>query len=378
MLDDYLTIDVIFPMTDMWLLPYLKNACASIRSQNYPQDKVRILVSWSPKNPWAENTTPLKKFCETVGARIIKSRWVDPAFSIARTYNVAARAGDGDVVACFDADVVFYPHTFAMAHRFLKDTISCVIPVGRTSEGPESEIFRMKNISAWKDLCRGLEHRRIGIGNMMVPRPIYEYIHGYDERFYGWGAADTDFYRRVTRAGGTAYLLDHGCLLSLHQLHPLSETRESQYTARNRGMLNTDESLVRNPESWGGQPSEEPVEFDRPHRGTVACVEAMGVGYRRLLDQDAGRKSIQFVDTIVRSHPPDVMMEYGSEFDEFTRLLLGSARQADVELVACGRKDEVAEDILGGCSVVNDYLSREPAKSTVVRKLKLKRRGRLS
>ena len=33
----------------------------------------------------------------------------------------------------------------------------------------------------------------------------------------------------------------------------------------------------------------------------------------------------------------------------------------------------MAEDILGGCSVVNDYLSREPAKSTVVRKLKLKR-----
>jgi len=245
------SVDVIFPVSAAWLGPYLENACASIRDQEYPQDLIKIYISYFYDTPPVDISSIISMCCD-LEAVIMFNRWSDPVWNIGKAYNLAARCGQRDVIACFDADVVFHPQTFRYAARHLIGGTSAVVPVARTPHEPESDIFRIRNDRRWREVSESFRDQRVGVGNIMVPRWAFEEIHGFDERLHGWGMIDTDLYYRLMKRSGTVYLSDEGCPKAMHQKHRKTPTKNSKYTKRNEQMVRGAKKIVRNPHKWGG------------------------------------------------------------------------------------------------------------------------------
>ena len=243
-------IDVIFPISDSWLIPYLRNACRSVVAQNYPKDLIKIYISWYFKG-FDDDVSEVSKLAREFEAVLLFNKWTDPAFAIGKAYNLAVRCGSREVIGCFDSDVVFHPGTFKRAAKHLRDGHSTVIPVGRSTLQPGDPIIT-EFIGGKVVLDDRLPSCRDGIGNILIPRFLFEKLRGFDERMYGWGGIDTDLYYRINRTIKSVCLQDHGCPKAIHQHHKTTSTCESKFTARNRHILATSTSLIRNLESWGG------------------------------------------------------------------------------------------------------------------------------
>jgi len=243
------TIDVIFPISHNWLIPYLRNACSSIAAQDYPQGLIKIYISWYFQD-CSESVSEVAELAREFEAVLLFNRWTDPAFSIGKAYNLAVRCGCREVIGCFDADVVFHPETFKRAAEHLVNGQSAVVTVGRSNYFPDdSHIADFINGSLLLD---NLPSRRDGVGNILIPRFLFEKLRGFDERMYGWGGIDTDLHNRIERTIKSVHLIDFGCPKSVHQYHDLTATRESSYTSRNRTIISTSPQILRNKLSWGG------------------------------------------------------------------------------------------------------------------------------
>jgi len=245
------TIDIIFPMSDPWLIPYFINTCNSILDQEYPRNLYSIILSYYYKDKIGD-IADLLRFCADRNIVMVFNQWSDPVWNIGKAYNLAARHGSREVIACFDADVVFHPKTLKYAVRHLAQGVSTVVPVARSSYGPESSLLWTRSDKKWKQITEEFYDQRVGVGNILVPRKIFEHLHGFDERMHGWGSIDEDLYFRVMKHSGVVYLLDHGCPKAIHQKHPATATKNSQYTKRNRNLMLGAKSAVRNPDGWGG------------------------------------------------------------------------------------------------------------------------------
>jgi hypothetical protein len=251
-------IDVIFPISDSWLVPYLRNACRSIIAQSYPQELIKIYISWYFKD-FDDDVSEVAKLAREFEAVLLFNKWTDPAFSIGKAYNLAVRCGSREVVGCFDSDVVFHPKTFKMAAKYLIEGKSTVVPVGRSTLQPSDHLID-EFIDKRINLDDKLPSCRDGIGNILIPRFLFEKLRGFDERMYGWGGIDTDLYYRIDRTIKSIYLQDIGCPKAIHQHHPTTSTCESRFTQRNRHILATSTSLIRNHESWGGMNDDQVID----------------------------------------------------------------------------------------------------------------------
>lgn len=247
------SIDVIFPISDHWLFPYLLNACSSILDQHYPKDLFRIYISLYYKDKPGD-IAQIVQYCSEIEAVLVFTKWSDPVWNIGKAYNQAARCGSRDAIACFDADVVFHPETFMYAIKHIKNEKSAVVPVVRSNYGPESSVFWARNGKKWDELTSKQGVHRFAVGNIIVPRQVFEDIHGFDERMHGWGSIDEDMYYRAMKHKGAVNLLDHGCPKAIHQKHPPTATKGTKYTQKNRELMIGAKSVIRNLKSWGGVP----------------------------------------------------------------------------------------------------------------------------
>lgn len=247
------SIDIIFPISDPWLFPYLANACSSILDQKYPKELFRIYISlYYDDKPG--DITQIVQYCSEIEAVLVFTKWSDHVWNIGKAYNYAARCGSRDVIACFDADVVFYPKTFQFAARHLREELSAVVPVARSPYGPESALLWTRDDKKWKEITSSLSDQRCGVGNILIPRSVFEHLHGFDERMHGWGSIDEDMYFRAMKHKGAVYLLDYGCPRAIHQKHPRNRRHGTKYAKRNRELMMGSKNLVRNPSEWGGVP----------------------------------------------------------------------------------------------------------------------------
>jgi len=249
---DLPSVDVIFPISEPWMLPYLRNAIESIQRQRYPSALTRIYISLYCRSTDRDfsGLLPMAQECDAV---VVSRRWSDAVFNIGKAYNQAARCGCGDVVACFDADVVFHSETFRYALKHLRSGTSTVVPVVRSNMKPdEMDVFGCSD-QEWKKITDRFSDQRVGVGNIMVPRHVFRALHGFDERMHGWGSIDEDLYFRAMKKKSAVYLSDHGCPKAIHQKHRANPTRNTVYSKRNRElMMNSTGNMVRNPKGWGG------------------------------------------------------------------------------------------------------------------------------
>ena len=180
-------------------------------------------------------------------------RWQNSQFSRGQALNAGIRRGCRDSFACLDADVVIHPRTFQHAKSFLNKGQPAAINVARTDLRPDAELFQHRDPEQWREVAKKSPWRRDGVGNILISRALIEGMRGYDERFYGWGGSDTELDKRLREHGiDLVFLHDHGGPTALHQWHPLTPTRESEFTARNRSLLARPSAFVQNPGGWGG------------------------------------------------------------------------------------------------------------------------------
>jgi SAM-dependent methyltransferase len=249
------SIDVIIPISRAWILPYLRNCLPSISWQDYPRELVSIFLSHVRDDP-EEDMSELLELAQEHRATVVCSHPEDPSFNICKAYNVAARKGLGEVVALLDADVVFAPTMLQHAVRVLHSGKAAIVPVMRSDKRPHDELFQ-KTLPAcmteaeWKQVINPPEVQRDANGNIVISRAVFEYAHGYDERFYGWGAADHDLYLRINQLIGSVHMMDTECPKSVHQIHQVRPDAESDFTKRNRRLMIETKSLVRNEDGWG-------------------------------------------------------------------------------------------------------------------------------
>lgn len=243
-------IDVVIPMSNMWLFPYLKNCCNAIFNQNYLRKNLEIIVSMLFDGK--EDISPLAKYCRDIEATLIFRRWRDPAFSISRAKNIGARHCSRKYIAFIDCDLVIHPNTFKVALPFLDKNFMVIIPVGRMQQGPDSYIYTGVNNKEWLKLTENAPYSEWGVANAIFSKKLFEQIHGYDERFYGWGGEDNDIHKRVIKHGiKVVNLIDYGFPKAMHQNHPITPTKESDFTQRNRTIIAKSNKVIRNPDGWG-------------------------------------------------------------------------------------------------------------------------------
>jgi SAM-dependent methyltransferase len=251
------SIDVVIPVSRMWYLPYLENSLRSLRAQDYPRELVGITISFVVEDA-EEDIGELCDLCREHDATIVFTHPEDPAFNISKAYNAGARAGSREAIACFDADIVFSPQTLSFAASVLKQGKLAIVPVVYKAETAHDEYFQkvVPSLSTkeWIKHTKGMGCRRDANGNIVIPRNVYEHLHGYDERFYGWGAADHDFFVRANHFQGAVHMMDTECPKSMHQQHKARADVESDNTKRNRHLLATSKTKVRNFEWWGRMP----------------------------------------------------------------------------------------------------------------------------
>jgi glycosyltransferase involved in cell wall biosynthesis len=250
----HVSFDIVFTISNVArLLPYLRMSLGSIRRQEYPNKLYRTTVVYFHNN-LDEDISELAALCRDHNATLVCGRWVDPAFSIARAYNLGARAACRDAVAFLDADVLFHPDMLAQAAECIEGGEAAVIPVGRSEWRPDHKFFKHLTRKRWDKVVKDLPYSETGIGNIIVPRPVVEILNGYDERYYGWGACDSDFHKRVKSRCGAKYLQKE-LPLAIHMWHKLNPSRINEFTRRNRKLWIHSRGKVRNKGSWGGEKS---------------------------------------------------------------------------------------------------------------------------
>ena len=254
-------IDVIVPVSNVAVrVPYLRHCLRSIRAQRYPKDRFEIIVVCLKKPKTKEDYGPLAQLCAEMEATLVFRKQKDPAFSLGYAYNLGARRGSREAVAFLNCDIYFHPDTFSYGAKVLQEGKVGVVPVSRGETEPPLHMFKEHipnsvDTPEWNTIVNRLAHIKDGMGNAFYPRSFFERVHGFDERLYGWGAEDFDLFERSKKTVGGVFLFDLGCPRSIHIAHPGDVTRESSFTQRNRKIVFSSTSVVRNSKGWGGIPA---------------------------------------------------------------------------------------------------------------------------
>jgi hypothetical protein len=175
-------------------------------------------------------------------------------FELARSRNIGAVERPNADVFCFiDADVVLdletISHAVSLMHRGLRAAVVMTSYLPRSvkvAEGDSKEAFREKTKKG------GIGPAGFG-GCLFIPRDVYFFLRGYDERFVGWGGEDTDMVARLLSVEVPVVNVSaaRGIVVA-HQWHRSVNRNNDPYTIRNRTMLfRIGSNVRRNTVGWG-------------------------------------------------------------------------------------------------------------------------------
>ena len=141
--------------------------------------------------------------------RIIEGESPDGPFNRAAAINDAARkAGNWDVAVVADGDAWVPEQNLDRAIMQARKTgklVSALSEVYELDEDTSRHVtscgfHALDHTRAERVRVRDLETQSLCV---VVPRPLFEAVHGFDERFVGWGGEDNAFWRACEIVGGT-------------------------------------------------------------------------------------------------------------------------------------------------------------------------------
>lgn len=164
-----------------------------------------------------ENWAALRHLWAARPFPLIEGHHDDGPFNISRARNTAAEAAGGWDVAVFaDADSWVSDAQLACALRLAAEHDRMVVAHDRwvNVEPDEIQSWLAGDGLEWRDTRQTVT---FGVSSVIVvPRPVFEAVNGFDERFVGWGLEDNAFARanrlivgRPLRVLGDVYHLAH-------------------------------------------------------------------------------------------------------------------------------------------------------------------------
>lgn len=209
----------------------------------------------------------LEALCEAAGAHFYRIGATSDAWCKPLALNTGIRAtSEARYLMTMDVDMILAPNLLEVALRALTAKPSSLV-LCRSSDLPNTANVPSDPDAleaAFESLRRRTHLRgRHGTGGIqLAPREFFFDVRGYDEQLIWWGAMDGDMVRRAQAKGLEVAWID-GATCMLHQWHPkrfaaLGDARKraeaSAAWTRNHALVRTRESIVRNPDHWGGAP----------------------------------------------------------------------------------------------------------------------------
>lgn len=148
-----------------------------------------------------------------------------------------------------DMDLVYGPEFWSDAFTLLAKSKGMLIP----------HVYYLHAEDSICELSYPQLHERIGRswrrfygGAGLLPAKLFEEVHGFDEKYVGWGAEDNDFINKIKSVGGDVIKAES--LEVLHLDHPRVGESERDLVKRNRERLarkERGEILMIDNEPWG-------------------------------------------------------------------------------------------------------------------------------
>jgi glycosyltransferase involved in cell wall biosynthesis len=223
----------------------IRKALDSIRNQDYPKDLTKIiLVDYGSMQEFTPN---YKRLCENHDAEYIRVE-NKPIWNKSHALNIAIKKAKSKYILSTDADIIFENNYIREAVQLLQKNQYHYI-LARCLDAPENRLeeknyFALKAVSTYRS-------DTVNRGINMTLTHYYHKIHGYDERYAGWGAEDDDLIKRFRLLGLKKKDITH-ISSYIHQWHPKrwglinDEQRE-----KNEEYFLKNHSIVRNHEGWG-------------------------------------------------------------------------------------------------------------------------------
>lgn len=165
---------------------------------------------------------PLRRLCEELGVRHLRTETRGRPWNRAEALNVGARQATGRHLLTTDVDLVFPPGLLAALQAAAReDAVIYVAPVALPP-----------GFDRWEDTqaLAGLPlFPRTGYGTcQLVPREPFVRLGGFDETYRYWGIEDRDLHHRLTAAGLAEVWLDD-VPRPLHQWHPPADVKTTGF-----------------------------------------------------------------------------------------------------------------------------------------------------
>ncbi|MFP4354894.1 MAG: glycosyltransferase [Phycisphaerae bacterium] len=239
----------------------IRNCLQSLREQDYPAEKIHILIVEYGSDQDAD-IPYLLSLCEKYNADCYRTgpqeRWNKP-----HAQNVGLKRVKTDLVMLSDNDQIFSANYISAAVRKLVESPLSVVyaPILDMPERLKDELMAedldlQVVMPEWKEVCEPRTHGLCHPGCLMTHTMLIHYIRGLDENIFGWGVQDNDIQKRLYLLG-CKDLTVAGEAYYLHQWHPKGQSLSSQevneYTAVNWAYVQEQNSCRRNPLGWGGE-----------------------------------------------------------------------------------------------------------------------------
>lgn len=265
-------ISVVVPVSVQKFGPRLENCLASVRRQNVPAE-VEIIVAWvwrrsqGKNGKWRGNSDKhrarLKKTCKKYGAKLVEGNIPGGPWEPSFARNLGFREATGGILCCLDADAVLHLGTLRCILEAIKMHRETVVraPTRMKNAGPAAAAFQPG--AHPKKFQKAMLYGKVapGPGSLIAaPREAVFGIRGWDERFYGYGPADWDYFQRLVQWGcRPRTTVQEANIYAVHQYHkPRREAKNKRLRARNRKLyketLSGKRGSARNKNrKWGGE-----------------------------------------------------------------------------------------------------------------------------
>lgn len=228
----------------------------SIQWQSYTD--FELLIADGGSSNYEEIKEYFANFKGPIPMRIVQLK-IGEAFERARLNNVGVRNSLGEYIMTTDVDMAF-------AKDFVKTLMDNVgenkLVESRTMylKSKHTKMIYDRKIDLYNDFrsCHlGRVKKRTSSGGCQCMHINgWNKIHGFDEKYIGWGSEDFDLYTRAGKAGLKRVWLpeERENILLFHQSHSKPDIKKDlEYQEKNKKILNKIDNFIANPDGfWGG------------------------------------------------------------------------------------------------------------------------------
>jgi len=254
--DPKFRLSAVIPLRDR-PAKHLDAALGFLAAQRLPMEEV-IVVDQASRSKFRQRYA---KVCARRGSRnfpvrhVLRSgppKWNKP---MAANFGIRSTSEKATHVLSMDCDMLFAPHAAETFRSLSLGSETDLLVIGHRHDLVDPDRV-LKQAAPWSTLERASRLTdRVAHPWHFASREWFFKIRGYDERMWGRGAMDTDLSARAERDNDvTVVRLREQQILAVHYSHgrpPWEQTRKKPETILNRRLRNTDESIVRNDETWG-------------------------------------------------------------------------------------------------------------------------------